>query len=451
MRKHMLSRREFLKQSSLTGLGTALTLGVTPSLYANLARDAETPALLGGQPVRTEEWPEWPMWNPATDEERVLEVLRSGVWSRADVVKEFEEKWAQVIGTKRCLGTTNGTHALITSLHVLGIGAGDEVLVPPYTFVATVAAILQNNAMPVFVDVDRETFQIDPGKLEDKITANTRAILPVHILGLPADMPTINAIAEKHDLGVVEDACQAWLAEINHQRVGSFGDLGCFSFQNSKNIPIGESGAIVGDDDHLMDKAFSFHNFGRPHGSVTGNGYVLAGTKCRMAEYQAAIGLAQLQRLEEQTKTRNENAAYLTSLIKDIPGILPHRLYESVTQAAYHLYPFRYDPAGFSDLPREKFLTALRKEGIPCSGGYTPLNTMPYLADAFKSRAFRKAYPASQLDFENYKEHNRCPENDQLTKEAVWLFHSMLLGTRSDMDDIAEAIGKIQRHAGDLV
>ncbi len=451
MRKHILSRREFLKQSSLTGLGTALTLGATSSLYAKLIKDAETPALLGGQPVRTEGWPEWPMWNPARDEERVLEVLRSGVWSRAHVVEEFEEKWAQVIGTKRCLGTTNGTHALITSLHVLGIGAGDEVLVPPYTFVATVAAILQNNAMPVFVDVDRETFQIDPEKLEDKITENTRAILPVHILGLPADMPAINAVAKKHDLVVVEDACQAWLAEINHQRVGSFGDLGCFSFQNSKNIPIGESGAIVGDDDHIMDQAYSFHNFGRPHGSVTGNGYVMAGTKCRMAEYQAAIGLAQLQRLEEQTKTRNENAAYLTSLIKDIPGILPHRLYEGVTKAAYHLYPFRYDPDGFSGLPRDKFLSALRKEGIPCSGGYTPLNTMPYLADAFKSRAFQKTYPASQLDFENYKQQNRCPENDQLTKEAVWLFQNMLLGTRSDMDDIAAAISKIHQHAGDLV
>ncbi|MFO7906177.1 MAG: DegT/DnrJ/EryC1/StrS family aminotransferase [Planctomycetota bacterium] len=451
MRREMVSRREFLQRTSATGVGAALAVGATSSLHANLVQDAETPALLGGKPVRAKGWPEWPMWNPETDEERVIKVLRSGVWSRAGVVKEFEKKWANLIGTKRCLGTTNGTHALITALHVLGVGAGDEVLTTPYTFIATVDAILMNNAMPIFVDVDRETFQIDPNKLEEKITPNTKAILPVHILGLPADMPAINAVAKKHDLAVVEDCCQAWLAEINHRRMGSFGDLGCFSFQNSKNIPIGEGGAVVGDDEHLMDKAYSFHNFGRPHGSVQGSGYVMAGTKCRMAEYQAAIGLAQLERLEEQTEIRNKNAAYLSAQLNEIPGITPHRLSEGVTQAAYHLYPFRYDPAGFAGLSRGTFLSALRKEGVPCSGGYSPINAMPYLGDAFGSRVFQNSYPASALDFENYKERNQCPENDQLTREAVWLFHKLLLGSKRDMDDIVEAIAKIQRHAGELV
>lgn len=451
MQKQMVSRREFIQRTSVTGVGAALTLGAVSPARANPLQDTETPALLGGKPVRSKGWPEWPIWNPKTDEERVIEVLRSGVWSRAGVVKEFENKWANLIGTKRCLGTTNGTHALITALRALDIGAGDEVLTTPYTFIATIDAILMRNAMPIFVDVDRETFQIDANKLEEKITPNTKAILPVHILGLPADMPAINAVAKKHNLAVVEDCCQAWLAEINHQRMGSFGDAGCFSFQNSKNIPIGEGGAIVSDDDHLMDKAYSFHNFGRPHGSVQGSGYVMAGTKCRMAEYQAAIGLAQMERLEEQTKLRNENAAYLSEQLREIPGITPHRLFNGTTQAAYHLYPFRYDPAAFQGLSRGKFISAARGEGVPCSGGYSPINAMPYLQEAFSSKVFRNSYPAEALDFENYKERNQCPENDQLTREAVWMFHNLLLGNQQDMDDIVKAIAKIQRHAGELV
>jgi len=451
MGKQNFSRREFIRQSSLGGVGGVLALGATSSLYANVSRDAETPAMLGGTPVRTKGWPGWPMWNPETDEEQIVKVLRSGVWSRSGVVKQFEEAWAKAIGTKRCLATTNGTHALITALRVLGVDAGDEVLTTPYTFIATIDAILMNNAMPIFVDVDRETFLIDPDKLEEKITPRTKAIVPVHILGLPANMPAINAVAKKHNLVVVEDACQGWLGEINHKRMGSFGDMGCFSFQNSKNIPIGEGGAITSDDDHLMDKAFSFHNFGRSYGSVTGSGYVMAATKCRMAEYQAAIGLAQLKRLEEQQKLRNENAAYLSARIKDIPGITPHRLYDGVTQAAYHLYPFRYDPAGFQGLPRGKFLSALSREGIPCSGGYSPINGMPYLAEAFQWKVFKNAFSASELDMDNYNARNQCPENDQLTQEAAWLSHRMLLGDKGDMDDIAEAIAKIQRNASKLV
>ncbi len=222
------------------------------------------------------------MWNPATDEEQLLKVLRSGVWSRAEVVTEFEKKWAETIGAKRCLAVVNGTNALIASLVQLGIGGGDEVIVPPYTFIATVAAILQTGAMPVFVDTDPETFQIDPDKIEAKITPRTKAIMPVHILGLPADMIKIMAIAKKHNLLVVEDACQAWLAEIDHKKVGTFGNAGCFSFQNSKNIPIGEGGAIVSDDEAFMDRCYSYHNYGNPYGTMVGevgSGTVIAGNK----------------------------------------------------------------------------------------------------------------------------------------------------------------------------
>ncbi len=450
MSKSKLSRREFTKLSSLAGIGAAIGLGVTPSVFAGTISEKDLPAILGGQKLVTREWPQWPIWNAATDEELVLKVLRSGVWSRAGVVTEFEKKWAETIGAKRALAVVNGTNALIASMVQLGIGGGDEVIVPPYTFIATIQAVLQTGAMPVFVDTDPETFQIDPNKIEEKITSRTRAILPVHILGLPADMQKIMAIARKYNLIVVEDACQAWLAEINHKKVGTFGNAGCFSFQNSKNIPIGEGGAIVSDDDAFMDRCYSYHNFGNPYGAMVGAvsaGSIMPGTKIRLTEYQAAIGLAQLKRLEEQTEKRNENAAYLKSKIEKIPGILPYKLTPDVTRAAFHLFPFRYKKEEFKGLSRQKFLKALEAEGIPASGGYTPLNKMPYLENVLKTKNYRLMYPPEMLNYEKYMERNQCPLNDQLCEEAVWFSHNMLLADKSDMDNIATAIERIQKNA----
>jgi dTDP-4-amino-4,6-dideoxygalactose transaminase len=450
MSKRKYSRREFVIQNSIAGLGAAVAMGVAPSILANCTSDTGTPAILGGRKLRTKEWPKWPVWNPATDEEQVLKVLRSGVWSRAEVVTEFEKKYAETIGAKRCLAVVNGTNALIASLVQLGIGGGDEVLVPPYTFIATTVAILQTGAMPVFVDTDPETFQIDHNKIEAKITPRTKAILPVHILGLPADMIKIMAIAKKHDLLVVEDACQAWLAEIDHKKMGTFGNAGCFSFSNSKNVPIGEGGAIVSDDEAFMDRCYSYHNYGSPYGTMIGaigSGTIIAGTKLRMTEYQAAIGLAELKRLEGQTVIRNENAEYLRSQIRRIPGILPYKLNDKVTRASFHLFPFRYKKEEFKGLTRGKFLEALDAEGIPCSGGYTPLNKMPYLENVFKTKNFKLMYPSEMLDYKKYMENNQCPANDQLCEEAVWFAQNMLLAEKSDMDEIAAAIDKIHRNA----
>jgi len=450
MSKKNYSRREFVKQNSMAGLGAAVAMGVAPSLLANCATDTGTPAILGGQKLRTKGWPGWPMWNPATDEEQVLKVLRSGVWSRAGVVTEFEKKWAEAIGAKRCLAVVNGTTALIAAMVQLGIGGGDEVIVPPYTFIATVAAVLQTGAIPIFVDTDPETFQIDADKIEAKITPRTRAIVPVHILGLPADMIKIMAIARKHNLLVVEDACQGWLAEIDHKKVGTFGNAGCFSFQNSKNIPIGEGGAIVSDDEAFMDRCYSYHNYGNSYGTMVGDvgsGTVIPGTKLRMTEYQAAIGLAQLKRLEEQTTKRNENAAYLRSQIKKTPGILPYKFNEKVTRAAFHLFPFRFKKEEFGGLIRGEFLKALSAEGIPCSGGYTTLNKMAYLENVLKTKNYQLMYPPEMLDYKKYMERNQCPVNDQLCEEAVWFGQNMLLAEKSDMDDIATAIERIHKNA----
>lgn len=439
------SRRWFIRHGSL---GLAATAVASNSLFAGSVgiTDAQKPAVLGGSPVADiHKWIKWPIWVPEQDEPLVLQSLRSGVWSRAKLVEQFEKEWASTLGSRRCLTTVNGTTALIVALNQLNIRGGDEVLVTPYTFIATIQAILANGAMPVFVDVDPLTYQIDPKKLEAKITPQTKAILPVHILGLPADMKSIMAIAKKHKLLVVEDACQAHLAEINGKKAGTFGNAGCFSFQNSKQLAIGEGGAVVSDDDEFMDRCFSFHNLGLPYGQAPGtigSGSLREGTKVRLTEYQAAIGLSQLKRLEEQTSTRNSNAGYLKDKISQIPGIVPYKLYDDVTRASFLLFAFRYKAESFGGLSRAGFVKALQAEGVPCSTGYTPLNKQEFLKEIFQSTNFKKIYPSSKLDYKKYMDNNQCPENDALCAEAVWITQNLLLGPRSDMDIIFKAIEK---------
>ncbi|MHC4593886.1 MAG: DegT/DnrJ/EryC1/StrS family aminotransferase [Planctomycetota bacterium] len=448
MNKNDVTRRQFITTAS-AGTIAAVASGAVPA-YANPGKRASKLAVRGGQPVRTKPWPSWPVWDESA-EKSVLSILRSGNWfrGRGETVLEFEEKYAELMGAKRCVCTVNGTNALLTALHVLDIGVGDEVIVSPYTFIATYNVVIGSAALPVFVDTDLETFQINPDKIEERINKNTKAILPVHILGLPANMDRINAIAKKHNLVVIEDACQAWMAEWRGKKCGTLGDLGCFSFQNSKHLPCGEGGAVIGDDYEIMDRAFSYHNCGRPHGSVEETSrYPIIGTNRRMMEYQAAILLSQMKRLETDTRTRNENAHYLTSKIKDIPGIIPHKLYGGVTRCAYHLYPFRYKKQHFNNVPRSKFLSALSAEGVPCSGGYGPQYKDDIIEVALNSKNFKRSFSKRRLD--RYRQELHYPDNDQLCEEAVWLSQKLLLASKSDMDDIANAILKIYKNRDKL-
>jgi dTDP-4-amino-4,6-dideoxygalactose transaminase len=449
MNKKDLNRRQFLNAASAASLAAAASKAIPA--YGNVSKKAGKPAILGGKPVRTKSFPSWPVWDKSA-EESVIEILRSGTWCRlgGKVVSKFEEKYAKLMGVKRCVCTVNGTNALLTALHVLNIGVGDEVIVSPYTFIATYNVVFGSCALPVFADTDPETFQINPDKIEERINKNTRAIMPVHILGLPANMDKINAIAKKHNLVVIEDACQAWLAEWKGKKCGSVGDLGCFSFQNSKHLPCGEGGAVIGNDDKIMDRCYSYHNCGRPFGSIKStSNYPIMGTNRRMTEYQAAVLLSQLKRLEKDTQKRNEHADYLTSKIKDIPGILPAKLYEGTTRAAYHLYPFRYKKERFNNLSRDKFLSALRAEGIPCSSGYGPQYKDGVVEAVLTSKNFKRSFSKARLD--KYRRDLRFPDNDQLCKEAVWFTQNLLLGTKRDMDDIADAILKIYENRAKLV
>lgn len=451
MSNKKLSRREFIKYNSIAGAGTIIATGMAPSVYSNKSKRSSIPAVLGGNPVVKINWPKWPMWEPETDEKRLLESVRSGIWSRKKIVDEFEKEWAKTLGARRCLTVVNGTNSLITSLIQLGIGAGDEVIVPPYTFIATPQAVLATGAIPVFVDTDPVTFQIDATKIEAKITPHTRAILPVHLAGLPADMNRIMEIAKKYNLVVVEDACQAHLAEYNHQKVGTIGHAGGFSFQNSKNLPIGEGGAIVSNDDNFIDRCYSYHNLGYPYGTISGSvnsGSVRYGNKLRLTEYQAAIGLVQLSRLEIQTKTRTDNAEYLKIKLKQLPGILPIEAYPEVTRGVYHLFPFRYKKEEFKGLSRDVFMKALNAEGVPCYEGYTPLNLMPFIEDTFKTKNFVKTYSKKRLDYSKYIEQNQCPQNDILcNEEAIWFSQYLFLTGKPAMDAIYSAIEKIYANA----
>lgn len=437
------SRRSFL--GAVSAAASAIGLG---GRGASASAD-EPLAILGGKPVRRGHFSSWPII-AENDEKGWLEVLRKKKWCRVnqgDEANRFEETWARLMGAKHCVAVANGTSALITSLAALGIGPGDEVLVPPYTFVATINAVLVHHALPVFVDTDPETFQVDARLLESSITERTACILPVHIGGSAADMDAILAVAARHKLPVVEDACQAALGEWKGRKLSTLGDLGCFSFQVSKNLCSGEGGAILTGDDRLALECRSFQNNGRA--SASGVDYMRNGANLRMTEFQAALLMTQLTRLEEQSRRREQNAAYLTVLLREIPGIAPARMYDGCTRNAYHLYMFRYDPAAFEGLPRSKFIRAMGAEGIPCSSGYSPMYREPFLKNTLESRPFRAVYSPKRIA--DYFERIHCPANDRLCEQGVWLYQTMFLGPRSDMDQIADAVRKIHKQAGKLV
>jgi dTDP-4-amino-4,6-dideoxygalactose transaminase len=413
------------------------------------AAEASKPALLGGTPVHQGGWAKWPQWREAWEPE-VLKVFRSGHWFRGSDghVEEFERGYAQLLGAKRCLATASGTTALIVSLHVMDVDAGDEVIVSPYTFNASFNAILSKTALPVFADTDPATLTMAPASIASRITERTRAIMPVHIFGMPCDMDPINAIAREHKLAVVEDACQAWLAEYKGRKCGTLGDLGCFSFQESKHIPSGEGGAITGMSDELLDKCNSYHNCGRACGTFKGNGSFTRGSNYRMTQAQAVILAQQFDKLVKETAVRRANADYLSANLGQIPGITPVRLPEN-SRAVWHLYPFRYDAAQFNGLSRDKFARALSAEGIPCGSVYHEQYYDGMLDEAIASRGFKRLWSAERL--KAYRDSfQELKGTKQVCETTVAMTQNMLLADRGDMDQIIEAIRKIKAHSAAL-
>jgi len=443
--KNKLNRRNFIGTAALAGAGVAL--GGFPKLsFANLQDDK--PAILGGSKAYTEGFASWPIFDE-TEEKALVSVLKSGKWGRLNgpVTAGFEKAYAGLNGAGHCLGVSSGTSALTTILGTLGIGPGDEVVIPVYTFIATYNVVVLNYALPILVDTDIETFQIDAKKAEAAVTAQTKAIMPVHIGGTPFNIDAFLALGQKTGIPIVEDACQAHLAEWNGKKVGNFGVAGAFSFQSSKNLNCAEGGAILTNDADFARACYTFHNQGQGGtGTSYGTGTGTRATNLRLTEFQGNLLLAQMTRLQQQTETRSENAKYLTELLADIPGIEPAKWYLGTTRSAYHLYMFRYMKEHFNGLSRDKFVEAISAEGIPCSPGYGQMNRDAYVTGLATNPHYLRIY--GEKTMKEWLERNQCPQNDALTSEqSLWFLQTMLLGTRENMEQIATAIRKIQKYA----
>jgi len=402
-------------------------------------------ALLGGEPVRSKPFPAWPIYGEA-EERALLRALHSGKWGKLDgsEVSTFEKRFAEYIGVKHAIAVCNGTISLRIALMAAGIQGGDEVIVPPYTFLATATAVVEANATPVFVDIERETLNLDPAEIEKAITPRTRAIIPVHLGGLPCDMDAILAIAKRHKLIVIEDAAHAHGSEYRGKRCGSIGDFGSFSFQSTKNLTSGEGGIITTNDDQLAETCRSIHNCGRIEGGAWYEHHVIAGNY-RLGEFTGAILNCQLDRLDEQTDRRDANARYLDEKLSKIPGITPQRRPDFATRNAQHLYCFRYDAGTFDDVPRERFVEALNAEGIPVSNGYVlPLYKQPL----FLEKNFGP-YSSSGATTD-YRALNLPVVTKICAGEGAWLTQNLLLGSREDMDDIVAAFAKVYEHRKEM-
>lgn len=422
----------------------------------------------GGTPVRTKPFPSWPI-HDKKEVKTVTEVVKSGKWWRGayDVgewggpekivghskVEEFEEKFAKYHGVKYAVATSSGSGALDIAVKAIGIGPGDEVIVPPYTFVATATCVLQNNAIPIFVDIDPDTYNIDVNRIEEAITENTKAIIPVHFGGNLTDMEKMCEIAEKYDLKVIEDAAHSHGVQWDGKKMaGSFGNIGMFSFQQSKNMTAGEGGIIITNDKTLADLCFSYHHYGRIKGRPWYEFHRL-GWNYRMSELQAAVLIVQLERLEKLNAKRTETAEYLTTRLSQIEGMKPIEINKKMTKCSYHVYIVRYNSEKFSGVHRNKFVRALVAEGIPASPGYDfPIYSNPmFLNKDFFSKDCPVGcqYYNKTINYSDFKE--KCPVAEKAcNEEAIWLTQNVLLGSKEDMDDIVRAVEKIKENIKEL-
>ena len=446
----------------------------TNNKIINSKRSTRKLAILGGEPVTGRIMPgphmtEQNINTSTTDEifnttitggvpitqrmvDSVLKTTRSGVWSRiqdreSGTVATFEKKYAKLVGAKYCIGTGAGTQALNASVEAMGIGAGDEVITSPYTDIGTISGILFSRALCVLADLDPESFQLDPDDVERRITENTKAIMPVHIAGNPANMERIMAIARKYNLMVIEDACQAHLTQYQGKTLGTIGHLGCFSFQASKNMACGEGGAIIGDDDKLMDKCFTVHN----RGDSRRGRKELIGPKYRMNEFEAALLLPQFDNVKELFNRRNENCYYMNSKLRDFPGIVPQKLYEGTGASSWHLYLTQYKKEHFNNADRSKFIDALRAEGITISA---------YIANGFHRSevinnhildldVYKKMHSPARL--KKYRDELPLPNCDKVTDEINLRWPSVPTAPgKEHLDKIFDAIIKVYENRDQL-
>jgi dTDP-4-amino-4,6-dideoxygalactose transaminase len=402
-------------------------------------------ALRGANPVRTRPFTAWPIYDEreARSLQRVLESRNWGGYPCPnDHAREFGRKFAEAHNARYGVAVANGTVSLELVLEAAGIGLGDEVIVPAYTWEGTAAAVLFAGAAPIFVDVDPDTYCLDAALVEAAITERTRAIIPVHLGFRFADLDAMMEIATKYDLFVLEDCAHAHGGRWRDRGAGSIGHAGSFSFQTSKLMTAGEGGIVITSDIDLADQVIRLANCGRPPRRET-RGEPALGHNYRMTEFQATILLAQLERLDEQTELRERNTMRLEEGLKQIEGIsLLPRDARLTRQASYH-YVFKFHSEGWDGVHRNAFVAALNAEGIPSDGRF-------FYEAVYKSSLFEFAaekYPA----WAAAKREFYCPVAERAGyEESVWLPHQIFLGADEDVDDVLTATQKIKENLAEL-
>ena len=408
-------------------------------------------AITGGKPVRRKPFPAWPVYS-RRELQALQRVLRSRNWggypfpnARAST---FGAKFAKAHGAKYGIALANGTVAIEVALKAIGIKPGDEVIVPAYTWEGTVGPVLLLNAVPVFVDVDPDTYCLDARLIEQVFTPKTRAILPVHLAMSFADLDEILRLARPRNIAVIEDCAHGHGGKWRNKGAGASGDFGCFSFQSSKLMTSGEGGAVITSNLEYYERAQSYVNCGRA--SATDHfRHRLIGFNYRITEFQAAILEAQLQRLPTQAALRQKNMEHFEKRLRGKPGLAFLKRDQRVTRVAAYQFVFKYLPEHFAGIPRAAFLAALEMEGIPCDGlFYEPVyRSTLFPVDPAEYPALSWGRP-EPLDL---KTRYHCPFSERAAyEEAIWLPHHIFLGSRKDTEDIADAVLKVCENIGEL-
>ena len=406
-----------------------------------------TLAILGGAAERARPFPKWP--RPSTeDPARLQSVLESGNWGGYpfpnQLASEFAQEFAEYHGAKYGCCVSNGTIALVVALQAAGIHFGDEVIVPAYTWDGTAAAVLFAGGIPIFADINPDTYCLDIESTRRALTPRTRAIIPVHLAMRFADMDALLKLAAAHKLAIIEDCAHVHGGEYKGRGAGSAGDLGCFSFQSSKIMTAGEGGMVITSRLDCFEVVQSLVNCGRA--SVTDQFKKrVVGSNYRITEFQAAILLGQLEQLPALSAHRVRNAALLTRRLAQIEGIRPLPAQPGLTREAIYNYVFRYRRP---EVSRDVFVAALDREGIPCDGRfYEPV----YRSDLFQVNP--EDFPQLKIGREkpvDYRECS-CPTSERAAyEESVWLPQFLLLGEEADVEDIARAVTKVVANLKEL-
>jgi dTDP-4-amino-4,6-dideoxygalactose transaminase len=395
-------------------------------------------AILGGEPVRRRPFAPWPQYT-AADMDRLRTTVESRHWGGypypTPLATEFCAQFAQLQGAKYALPVANGTVAITVALQAAGIGFGDEVIVPAYTWDGTATAALAMGAVPVFADIDPDTYCLDVECVRKLITGRTRAIVPVHLAMRFAEMDELLALSHQYGLKVIEDCAHAHGGAWRGKGAGSMGDIGCFSLQESKLITCGEGGLLTTNSLEYYEALQTMINCGRA--SLTDQyGQRMLGLNYRMTDLQIALLFGQLERLPELRECRSRHAELLGSLIGGLPSVRLLPLQQQITSPTYYTYVFQYRPEAGTPAPhRDLFVAALEAEGIPCDGRFYEA---VYRSDLFY------ATPENCRQLRHDYSDCSCPVSEHAAyEEAVWLFQFCLIGSEDDVRDIGRAIEKV--------